>query len=300
MHLAIAFDQGYAQPFFALLHSIFENNKGVEFTIHSIVHDISENEKNKISAYCKEFNSNILFYEINFEENAQLVLLHKWTSAVYYRLYFPQLVKSEKLLYLDADTLVIGRLEPLYHTEMGRYPIAAVDDNYVMNHPEIGIEGEGNYFNSGVMLINVPEWRNQAITEKVLRFLKEHAEKIKFVDQDGLNAVLKDNWLKLDWKYNVIYSRIPKEVSKRVLDQFIQDKVIIHFTLERPWNRLCKNRFRNLYYRHLKKSPLGDRNPFVTEKVSLMSLLQLRLMEYYFDCPFIGKLWRALKMSQPK
>ena len=180
--------------------------------------------------------------------------------------------------------------------DLENYPVGAVYDNYVIKNFELGIMEEGNYFNSGVLLIDVDLWNEQHISDKAIKFLQEYPEKIKFVDQDALNAVLINNWKKLDWKFNVIYTRLPYSLSKNEMQLFIKDKVIIHFTIQRPWLMLCKNRYRNLYFYYLKKSQIKIRKRYVDFSwTKIPAYLKIRLLEWYLDSTFVQKIWRKFK-----
>lgn len=226
MHIAIAFDSNYLLPFYALVTSLFHNNPNQQITLHCIVREVSETEKQRISNYVNNYSSFIYFYKVDEELIAKFVLRGQWTMAVYYKIFFPLIVPNtlERLLYLDADTLVINHLNPLYHIDLQHYPLAAVYDDYVKTQPNLGIYEEGHYFNSGVMLFNLKEWRNQRISEKALDILSSHPEKITYVDQDALNAVLINNWLRIPEKFNLLYSYIPHDLPKSSFDFYLKIK----------------------------------------------------------------------------
>jgi lipopolysaccharide biosynthesis glycosyltransferase len=187
-------------------------------------------------------------------------------------------------------------LDDLYNTDLGKYPVGAVYDNYVRLQPGIGIIEENNYFNSGVLLLNLSVWREQKITEKTIDFLNQNPQKIKYVDQDGLNAVLKNNWMHIDKKFNLIYSYIPEALSLKDLEEFLDDKVILHFTLNRPWNMLCGNRCRYLYFKYLKHSGVKVKKRYTDfEYGKIPKWLKIRLLEFYNDHELFKLTWRKIK-----
>ena len=298
INLAIAFDQNYISPFYALITSIFENNRSNKIIIHAIVSGLSEEIKNNISNYALKNNAKINYYTIDEQTVAQYVLTSTWTAAVYYRLYFPLLVPNavNRLLYIDTDTIVVNNLAELYAIDLEHYPVGAVYDTWVKTAPHLDITEEGQYFNSGVLLMDIQKWKTQQITEKAFAFLNTNPEKIKFVDQDALNAVLVHNWKKLDAKFNMMYSSIPEGISKQEMKTFISDKVIVHFTLQRPWNLLCRNRFREFYFYYLQKSP-SRQMPKITDFAwqKIPDLIKIRLTEFYYDSPRLQNVWRKLK-----
>jgi lipopolysaccharide biosynthesis glycosyltransferase len=298
MHIAIAFDQNYLKQFYALITSLITNNKNNKLHFHFISTGITEPEKKTIEEYFASYDTTVTWHTVDEDTVGRFVLTSKWTSAAYYRLYFPFLVPAgvKRLLYIDTDALVLKDLQELYRQELDGHPVGAVYDCYVRTAPRLGINTEGEYFNSGVLLIDIAEWKEQRISELAFDYLTTYPDRILFVDQDALNAVLINNWKKLPEKFNLLYSYIPEGISRKDMKEFIKDKVILHFTLQRPWHLLCKNRFRNLYSYYLINSPAKKRRPvddFDFKK--LPSLFRLRATEFYYDSPVLKKAWRKIK-----
>jgi lipopolysaccharide biosynthesis glycosyltransferase len=298
IHLAIAFDQNYLNPFFALLASIFEHHTKGEIKIHAIATGIDNETRNEIARFVVSCGGEIEYYSISSFSPNELITMSTWTSAVYYRLYFPLLVSAcvGRILYIDTDTLVVNNLVELYNLPLAGYPVGAVYDNYVRTQPLLGITKEGEYFNSGVLLIDIEKWRNLRISEKTIEYLLAFPERIRYVDQCGLNAILINSWKKLDPKFNVLYSAIPEHISDKELTEFTRGKVILHFTLQRPWQMLCKNRYRALYFKYLKKSGLRKGKIIVDFSYGkIYDWLKIRIKEFYHDHLFIKKAWKVIK-----
>ena len=298
IELAIAFDRNYLLPFYALMASIVDHHPKGCIRIHSIATGVEPEELRKIEQYVEQYGHSIRFYEIDQSLVSSFTLNQNWTHAVYYRLLFPFLVPSEleRLLYIDTDTLVVGDLRELFDHPLTGFPVGAVYDNYVRKNPDIGIDTEGNYFNSGMLLIDLPEWKRQKVSERAFDYLEKYPERISFVDQDALNAVLVDNWYKLDFRFNTLYSYIPTETSRAGLDQFLQDKLLLHFTLQRPWERQCKNRFRHLYFHYLRQAGFTDRRPSTKlSKANLIPVLKRNAVEFYWDNPLVRQVWKTVK-----
>jgi lipopolysaccharide biosynthesis glycosyltransferase len=180
IHLGIAFDQNYIRHFYALFTSILENNIDNNIYVHAIITGVGEKEKKDIEKFATENQAVIHFYEIDETYVKRFVLTNKWSSAVYYRLFFPLLVSENvsRILYLDTDIIVNGDLHELFIADLGKYPVGAVYDNWVKTAPQLGIHDEGEYFNSGVLLINVPEWKKQGVSEKAFAYLEKYPERI--------------------------------------------------------------------------------------------------------------------------
>jgi len=134
------------------------------------------------------------------------------SSAVYLRLAISDtLADADTVLYLDADTLVRGDLRPLLATDLAGMPLAAVRDpqNPVIGAgialpawATLGLSPGREYFNSGVMLLNLPECERQGLFGAARRFLADHPDKVTLWDQDALNVAAADQWIRLDRRWN--------------------------------------------------------------------------------------------------
>jgi lipopolysaccharide biosynthesis glycosyltransferase len=304
LHIAISCDHNYLTPFYVLLTSLFDNNK-CYFSLHIIITGINQQEREKITSFVKEHHSEINFYDINEQViNGFPVLFYiPSTQAIYYRLFFPIIVPSkvDRLLYLDTDIVVVGNLEDLFKTDLGTYPVAAVADTEGDNREDLGIVEKGEYFNSGVLLIDVKRWRSHDITEKALRFVRENPTKILYGDQDALNGVLVNNWNKLPSKYNIMFSDCPRFVPKRKVRESLQGKVLVHFTSRhKPWSYRCANPYKYLYHSYLSKSPARKSKgyaDFSFTPACLIVYLKLKVHELYYNLPLLVKFWRTVKVS---
>lgn len=301
IHLGIAIDQNYVTLFYVLLTSVFDNNKRHKIVVHIIATGVSENEKTKMSHFMKENNGEIFFYDFDNSQASDLYLKKHLTVACYYRLYLPALVpeKIEKLLYLDTDMVVIGDLLELYNTDLTGWPAAIVNYADADPKPELNVHNPGDYFNSGLMLMNLSEWEKQNISERAIEFVQQNPTVCKLSDQDGLNAVLVGNYYKLPLKYNVTLSDIPQNLGKSKHKEYLKDKVVIHYTRggHKPWKILGKNKFRYIYHDYLKKSPRRNEkkySDFSFKPKTLFFFLKIRTEERIVDYPLAYKLYKKL------
>ena len=306
VHIGIAFDQTFVTPFYVLLTSIFSSHKESPIHFHVIVTGISKDEKRNISVFVHQHNASISFYEVPEDMlSPDLPQSDAYPISIYYRLLFPYLVPESvhRLLYLDTDIVVINSLQALYQTDIGDLPVGVVIESFVSSRPELGIFEAGRYFNSGVLLINVPKWKEQKITEKTLHFLAHNSHKLIWMDQDALNAVLINNFYPLDFKYNLTTEFIPKKLPRKELELFLKDKVIIHYTsggIKKPWSGLSRNRLRHYYHYYLKKSPHAFQKKYTDFSYSLNYLVlftKIRLLEFLIEHPWLWRLWQ--KASKP-
>jgi lipopolysaccharide biosynthesis glycosyltransferase len=294
IHLALSFDENYVTPFYVLLTSVFANNPNNNIVFHAIATGLMDEQKQEIKDFIEKNSSTINFYELDVNNLEGLVIPKgTWFSiAAYYRLFFASLVGDdvEKLLYIDTDTVVIGDLSELYFLDIGDKPVGAVREKLGHPRPEIGNTDRENYFNSGVMLINIPEWRKQTVTERALQFVHDYPEAIKCVDQDALNAVLINNWFRIHGRFNVLYQDIPMNLGRSSYSKYLREKVIIHYTLgeHKPWRALGDNRFRYLYHGYLRQSPRSYEKKYQDFRMSapfLYKYSRVRVVEFARNYP---------------
>ena len=115
----------------------------------------------------------------------------------YYRLFietaFPQ---YDKAIYLDSDVILLNDIAELYETDVTGKLLAAVYEQNTDRSPEftnyveeiIGIP-YNTYFNSGVMVMNLAEFRRQKVQETFLRMLTEYHFDSLAPDQEYLNVI---------------------------------------------------------------------------------------------------------------
>jgi len=305
IQFALAFDNKYIAPFYVLLASIFINNKQNNIIIHVILSGISQDKKDSITAYVVKNGGRIIFYDVDLDYVAKLIVPEKeenpLTGAMYYRLFFPFLVSDEvnRLLYIDVDTVVVGDLAELTNLDLEGRPVGAVTDTDMPLRSDIGIYSKEKYFNSGVLLIDVPVWKEQRISEQALHVIQEDPELIKqYPDQDALNIALKNNWYKLPTSYNLMRMYVPNEVPKRRFEAFLKDQKIIHYNGKKPWHSDCEHRLRHVFQQYARLSAYPEAAYIKKVKLSKEKrnkLFRSRLVEFYFDQPELVAMWRKLK-----
>lgn len=161
-------------------------------------------------------------------------------ASIYYRLLAPLLLaEHEQLLYLDADIICLGELQPLLGALDGRSEIvAAVSDQADAGRERSAALGlpQGRYFNSGVMLVNVRRWREQAISEKTVALLEQRGTQFRYPDQDALNVVLRDSTLLVEQRFNTIFKLGHSHEAYAALPA--KDTVLLHYAgADKPWQR---------------------------------------------------------------
>lgn len=261
MYVASATDDQYAPHLGVMMTSLFEHKSPQQHVTYYIIDGgISEENKAKLVRMEKVYKCPIYFLEVNTERYQNFVVNRHISHSAYYRISIPDLLpfSINKVIYLDCDLIIKGNIYELWNTELSDFFLGAVDDNnHRSRHKDLNIPSQYKYFNSGVMVINLEKWREHHISEKVLDFISKNPDRIRFWDQDGLNAVLYGKWLGLHPKWNLLRDFL--EVSPEQLDftqedfdQALKDPHIIHYSNHsKPWDYMDDHPMKDEYYQYL-------------------------------------------------
>lgn len=253
-------DQNYVEYCGVMLSGLFIHNAQERFRIHAINSNVTSVQKKRLSAFCRQFNAEICFYDVPFSsiEHFPIRVQDHLSLAAYLRIFMSELLPDtvDKVLYLDCDLMVIDSIKELWETAVGHFAVAAVEERppYDTDSPaRLGYPAEYSYFNSGVMLINLKYWRETHLAERGKEFIKSNYSKLRLHDQDVLNALLYRQRMFLPIRWNVmdffLFTR-PLIQPRRLADlhEAIDRPAIIHFTGKRkPWLHNCDSPYRNRY-----------------------------------------------------
>ena len=177
----------------------------------------------------------------------------------------------ERVLYLDCDTVVLQSLKHLWKENLEGSIVGAVMEPtiYETVKETIDLGEEDPYYNSGVLLVDLKQWREQEIQKKLLEFWKSRGGKLFASDQDVINGTLKGQIHTLMPRYNfftnyryfsyrelVHLGKTYKAVTPRELQIAKKHPSIIHYMGdERPWIAGNLNHYRRAYELYLAKTP---------------------------------------------
>lgn len=203
----------------------------------------------------------IVLHEI--PPDANLPAEPPYSPAIFLRLGLAEVLADlDRVIYLDADTVVCRDISELYDTAMDGRPLAAVPDynlfHFELHNPipirdrfgasllylkeELGIEyrSADNYFNSGVMLLDLAAWRRLRLAEACRAFIR--GRRLQWPDQDALNVVVGSDYVALDARWNTMAAALenmtapmtPAQAALR--ERWSADPWIVHYTgTRKPW-----------------------------------------------------------------
>lgn len=284
MNVMYAMDDNYVEIAGVSMESLLDKNREVEELRLIIVTDgISNISRKKLRNTAEKYGREIIFIEkpdIRGLTGTSLTTL-RWSDSAFSRLYADQILKEypdiDKVLYLDCDTLVMDNLEALWNTDIREYVAAGVLECMGNWHKRIiGIKPSDNFFNSGVLLMNIDKWRNEHIAQKCTDYIRSRKGKIEYVDQGVVNGVLtrrmkvlnspRYNLTALSWDFSyeemLIYRKPDHGYSKQKWERAKNNPAIIHFTTSflstRPWYEGSHTPYTKLWRMYKAKSEWED------------------------------------------
>ena len=260
------------------LTSLFENNKHFdEIRVFILGERLSASSEAKFRLLAAQYQRAICFVKT---EPLMLMMkqlqmpTYRGSYAANMRLFLSYVLGEDvdRLLYLDADTIVNGKLDELAIMPMEGHPLAMSLDSLVRMHKgRLGFTRADYYYNSGVILFSLKEWRKMRCSERISNHVKNVRAWYPSPDQDLLNVVLKGEILKLPPDYNIQPSYLAFSLKdyyktfgergfykrREVQDALSAPKIyhFFRFVGEFPWNRDNVHPDNDLFDRYLAISP---------------------------------------------
>lgn len=291
-----AADDNYAMPLTVMIRSAAETLvAGAKLEVVVLDGGIAPQNWQRLQASIAGLPVQVYSLRPDVREVADLAISHHITHTAYFRLLAGRLLPEniDRVIYLDSDVLVRRSLTELWQQPVGDDYCLAVPDiacpfvdaryagcNFFRSSPwmavlrpignwrELGLDPSAYYFNSGVMLMNVRRWREEAIEIRLLDTLRRNSRHVWCWDQYALNVVFAGHWrpLPLAWNQGAHVFEFPGD-DHSPLDaaQFREARdnpAIIHFTTEwKPWHYRNHHPLRHLFFETLDRTAWRNWRP---------------------------------------
>lgn len=281
MNVLYQFNEKYVPYAGVSITSLLENNKDAEeINIYILGEHISENSKNRLEALVNKYGRTLIFKdtELLIEQMKKIgIPAYRGSYAANIRLFCPMFLDADvdRILYLDADTIITDSLKDLIEIEMGTNALAMVLDSLGYNHKiNIGLNSKDYYYNSGVILFEMKNWIKYNLSNEIQKYVLENGCTFSAPDQDLLNVVCK-KYIKL---LSPIYNMQPVHIAFKIKDFYkcycsdgyykenevidAKQKVAIYHTFrflgEFPWHKNNLHPNNDLFDCYIKLSPWKD------------------------------------------
>lgn len=187
--------------------------------------------------------------------------VYHFSIVTYYRLFIASLFPQyDKIVYLDCDLVVLGDISKLYNTKLDKNILGAVTDQYVCHTKEFRLYAEkaigvtaDTYFNAGVLVISLEQFRRNDIENKFITLITEHDFDLLDPDQAYLNylcfgktKILPNGWnkaptpLSCEGSKNIVHYNLYKKPWQ--YDDIIDGEYFWEYAKRSPFYELIRNR----------------------------------------------------------
>lgn len=206
------------------------------YKIYILSADLTDYDIPEIRSY---ITNNIIIDVVNVNSKIESIrdkvaLRDYYSVSIYFRLFIPTLFPEyNKAIYLDSDIVLNRDIADLYNEFIGDNYVGAILDETVWSNKDfifyttqsLGIT-EKQYFNSGVLLMNLKKFRDNDIENDFYSWINNKKLATVAPDQDYLNIICKNKvkYLAPGW-------------NKMPLSDMADDKIyLIHYNMfMKPW-----------------------------------------------------------------
>jgi len=232
------------------LRTLGRNNE-YPIDIYIIHSDLSKENLNLLENICGSFNYKLNPIKIDVNTFNGVREMGHLKIQAYFRIAISNLINAKTALYLDCDIYVKSSIREIFNINLEGYPLAAVKDPGFQPIEKLKMRPDSAYFNSGVLLMNLDFWRENNLSNIVLKYAIENTNILSYADQCALNAVIDGKYFSLDLLYN--FQTIHLELCP---ESTINKAKIIHFTSSyKPTHYLNKHPFKEEYMKEFRNTP---------------------------------------------
>ncbi len=202
-------------------------------------------------------NASLRFVDVSRLTGGRVFFVRgNFTPEAYFRLFLPQILNHyEKVLYLDADMIVCHDVAELYRTDLEGMLLGAVRDPVISGSDKVplsvynrrdyiaklGVKNIYDYFQSGVMLIDLKKMSEDGLCDRMVEYAATHD--CALVDQDVLNVFCQERVKFIDNRWNVDVNvaamKIVPYAPAAMWKQYVENRknaYIYHFAgAHKPW-----------------------------------------------------------------
>lgn len=244
-------DEQYVMPTAVAITSVISNkNSADHYDIYVITNHISDESVDVFKQLETESGRIIIIESKDSEKYEKFKMKHfHVTTTDLLKFELPYLLPDDldKVLYLDGDVIVQKDLTPLFIENIEDVYAGAIKDYYVVFNPDnfqkrLNVKHK-DYFNAGVLLLNLKKLRDDNIPELLFRHRNSHDD--KYMDQDTFNVILRENVKYLSFYCNLQYhcwiydtKDLAEYYGIKMANskfEWIKDALVIHYTWLKPW-----------------------------------------------------------------
>ena len=221
INIIFCIDENYILQNLLTVNSILKNNKSnSNYHFYIIGEELSKKSKKQIKNYITKRNQEVTILDITAQKIPEYNNVKNRdghiSNIIIAKIIIPTLFPNlDKALYLDSDLLVTNDLSELYNIDLENnylFGMAKNMENYTYRDTN---KKNTEYFNAGVILMDLKKCRQAKIAEKLTDYFNKNANRFywtpdkrndiytfMFLEQDLINVVVDDRIKKIHQQWN--------------------------------------------------------------------------------------------------
>ena len=175
-----ALDEHYLPQLRVLLTSLRLNNPGEHMDLYLLQSAVSPEGLSGVERQCAAFGYGFFPVRVDDALFQGAPVSRQYPKEMYYRLLASRLLPDTlaRVLYLDPDILVLNPLRPLWETDLEGNLFAAAahtgKTELANSVNRMRLNSGSDYYNSGVLLMDLAAARREIDPEEIFRYVAEH------------------------------------------------------------------------------------------------------------------------------
>lgn len=256
--VVMCFDKNYGPMACVALTSVFINSKDADFVVDLIQVEDDQWLNLALNKMAHLYKRDIRQHYVDKSLLNEFHVSNHITKTAYLRLFIPDYVVAKKALYLDCDLIVQCNVRDIFSIGLEENQlIAGVEDLTGQEYAKARLGISDQYINSGVLLVDVEEWRRMDVSRRFVEYYSNNVEKITWHDQCVINGALEGRKKTIDAKFNTLINDMKTQfVASKTFcaDNFYG---IFHYnSTTKPWHLTCEPEYKALWDMYAAVSPI--------------------------------------------
>ncbi len=290
MNICVTVNSKYMRYLYAMLQSLYENNKRGSIDLYVLQKDFTAYDKNVITDITNEFSNRIFFIDVMENSYGHVPEymgggIELPSEIIYLRLSIPELLPAalDRVLLLDVDLVINGDISELYHIDFEGKALAAAPNmchNFTVRkewrkwYP--GNRTNWTHYNIGVLMWNLNMIREAYPSRYLLQQAYKQKIEISTSDEELFNILFGENLIKEisaeKWNYIVTHMDCfeePEFEQYGSIGDMESHCTIVHYAGRNPWLDDASSGNVALWWKYARKTPFYE--DFITNEKLLRS-----------------------------
>lgn len=184
------------------------------------------------------------------------------TVASYYRLLLPDAIPVDRVIYIDADTVVLKDLGDFFAVPLANKVVAGVPDEGGGKSSGIPRAAGDPYLNAGVLVMDLARMRADQFLERCQQIYTEHRTRATWQDQCIINKYAEQRKLVVSgrWNRQIFANSLTLQESELSVSRDYSS--VCHFVGPvKPWEEWCNPKIAEFWWSLARNAGIPNLHP---------------------------------------